>query len=65
MSLRQGSSLLIAPVKALQGLCDEGRMSEVDTETLLTFAKMRHDFKSANLAQLFATDAHATVHSGR
>ena len=50
---REASAVLLVPPENVKSLCSEGRLGEVDNEILHTFAQMRGDYKTANLAQYF------------
>jgi hypothetical protein len=48
--------VLIVPADNVRQLSDESRMSKVPPELLHMFARLRADYKTANLAQYFTVE---------
>ena len=52
--LKEASAVLIVPAEHVGQLGDENRMSRVSQKLQHTFAKLRQDYKAADLSRFFA-----------
>eukprot|EP00041_Stephanoeca_diplocostata_P025138 m.651600 g.651600 ORF g.651600 m.651600 type:complete len:748 (-) comp22678_c0_seq2:501-2744(-) len=56
VGLKEASSVLIVPADNLRALLDESRMSRVPVDLVHVFARLRHDFRTGNVAQIFSLE---------
>eukprot|EP00035_Acanthoeca_spectabilis_P023485 m.449577 g.449577 ORF g.449577 m.449577 type:complete len:753 (+) comp19841_c0_seq1:144-2402(+) len=54
--IREASSVLLVPAENVRQLCDEPRMTKVPAELVHMFARLRVDYKHANLALHFTVE---------